>query len=176
MSNIFFISDTHFGHVNVIRFCHRPYTNVNDMDVDIIQKWNSVVSKNDIVYMVGDFSWREPTIYLKQLNGKIILIAGGHDYRWKRHFHLFHEVHDTMTIRIGIQPIILSHFCYRVWNKSHYGSWHLFGHSHGRLEPIGKSWDVGIDANSYGPPLSLDQITEIMKDRSDNINLVRKNG
>jgi calcineurin-like phosphoesterase family protein len=60
----------------------------------------------------------------------------------------------------------------RVWPRSHYNSWHLFGHSHGKLEPVGKSWDVGVDKNNF-IPLSLTQIEKIMEKRPDNPNFVK---
>jgi calcineurin-like phosphoesterase family protein len=61
----------------------------------------------------------------------------------------------------------------RVWPRSHYNSWQLYGHSHGRLEPVGKQWDVGVDNNNFYP-VSFDQLVEIMKNRPDNFNLVKK--
>lgn len=171
----FFTADLHLGHTNVLEYCNRPYANVNEMDESIIDKWNSVVTRGDTVFVVGDFAWNNPEYYLKRLNGTVILIAGGHDYRWMNKFHLFYHVYDARTIQIHGQTIVMSHFCFRVWNKSHYNSWHLYGHSHGNLEPIGKSWDVGIDANNYGPPLSYDQIREIMANRPDNPNYIAPN-
>lgn len=170
----FFISDTHFGHSNILKFCQRPFLDVQDMDEKLIKNWNSIVSEKDIVYHLGDFSWRNPELYREQLNGKIVLIKGGHDYRWNaKLFSNFVETCDSKTICLRKQVIVLSHFCYRVWNKSHYGSWHLYGHSHGKLEPIGKSWDVGVDVNNF-KPLSMDEIVDIMKNRPDNPNLIRK--
>lgn len=173
---MFFTSDLHLGHANILKFCHRPYNSVKEMDDDIIEKWNSVVNEKDTVYIIGDFSFKDPVIYLPRLKGKKRLITGGHDYKWKRRFREFDHV-DKMEI-IHIQhpknTMVLSHCCFRVWERSHYNSWHLFGHSHGTLPPIGKSWDVGIDANNYGPPLSEPQIVEIMEKRPDNPNLIRK--
>jgi calcineurin-like phosphoesterase family protein len=61
----------------------------------------------------------------------------------------------------------------RTWARSHYNSWQLYGHSHGKLEPIGKQWDIGVDNNNYYP-VSFDQITEIMKTRPDNPNLIKR--
>jgi len=143
------------------------------MDETLIKNWNERIQPRDLVYVIGDFSWKNPEIYVKQLNGRIILIAGGHDYRWKSKFGCFEKVYDALTIYIHNHPVVLCHFCFRVWNKSHYNSWHLFGHSHGKLEPIGKSWDVGFDLN--GKLLSEDDIVEIMNNRPDNPNLVRRN-
>ena len=168
MGRKFFSADWHLGHANCIRFCNRPYRDVDEMDETIISNCNSVVTSKDTLYMIGDFCWKNPKEYLHRLNCPVILIAGGHDYRWKEDFHLFEDVYDAKTIEVQGQTIVLSHFCFRVWNKSHYNSWHLYGHNHGKLEPIGKSWDVGIDANNWGPPLSCEQIFEIMATRPDN--------
>jgi len=57
----------------------------------------------------------------------------------------------------------------RVWSRSHYNSWQLFGHSHGTLEPIGKQLDIGVDCHDFNP-LSFDQVFKIMKSRPDNPN------
>jgi len=59
----------------------------------------------------------------------------------------------------------------RTWPLSHYNSWHLYGHSHGKLEPIGKSWDIGVDANNYYP-VSFARIHDIMQHRPDNPNFI----
>jgi calcineurin-like phosphoesterase family protein len=69
---------------------------------------------------------------------------------------------------INGQYIWCSHYAHRVWNLSHHGSWHIYGHSHGSLPPIGLSWDVGVDNNNYFP-VSFDQLSEIMKKQNDKI-------
>ena len=78
----FFIADTHFGHANIVKYCGRPFPNSDEMDETIIRNWNAVVSKDDTVYHLGDFSLvkknRIPE-YIDALNGKIILIRGNHD-------------------------------------------------------------------------------------------------
>jgi len=79
------IADTHFGHANIIRHEKRPFENVEGMDEELIKRWNNKVSKDDKVYMLGDFtlsrSMRYITHLCSQLNGKKILIAGNHDTR-----------------------------------------------------------------------------------------------
>jgi len=79
--NIWFTADLHLGHTNIIKHCDRPYYSIKDMDDSIIQNWNSVVSRKDTVYIVGDFIWKASLkgYYLHQLNGKKILIKGNHD-------------------------------------------------------------------------------------------------
>lgn len=79
--NIFFTSDTHFGHINILNFCERPFKDTDEMDEVIITNWNNKVGKNDIVFHLGDFAfatnkrWQE---LIHRLNGKIILVLGNH--------------------------------------------------------------------------------------------------
>ena len=81
---IFYISDTHFGHKNVLKYDNRPYFTVAEMDADLIRRWNNAVKPTDTVYHLGDFSWLKPaeeSEILQQLNGTKILIRGNHDYK-----------------------------------------------------------------------------------------------
>lgn len=78
----FFTSDTHFGHENIINLCQRPFSSVQEMNDEMIRRWNSVVSEGDTVYHLGDFALGQKYLwpsYREQLNGSIILIAGNHD-------------------------------------------------------------------------------------------------
>ena len=79
---IFLIGDCHFGHRNIIKYCNRPFDNVEEMTEGLIKNWNSVVGKNDIVYVVGDFALcgKQKIIEIgKRLNGRKRLILGNHD-------------------------------------------------------------------------------------------------
>lgn len=79
---VFFTSDTHFGHKNIIRYCDRPFADVEQMDKELIRRWNNVVSDDDTVYHLGDFAFagtRRIEEILAQLNGKKILVLGNHD-------------------------------------------------------------------------------------------------
>ena len=69
--------------------------------------------------------------------------------------------------------IVCDHYAGRVWARSHYNSYQLYGHSHGHLPPEGKQWDVGVDNNNFFP-VSFEQIKEIMAKRPDNFNLIRR--
>lgn len=85
MSKIFFISDLHFNHNNIIKYCNRPYETVNEMNEDLIRRWNSVVGNDDTVWFLGDlgFGRKEDVRSLVQrLNGHKKMIMGNHD-RWK---------------------------------------------------------------------------------------------
>jgi len=172
----FFTSDEHYLHNNIIKYCNRPYKNKYDMTDAIISNHNEVVKSNDIVYHGGDFGFGSPKKLkeiIDKLNGRHIFIHGSHDkdltklakkdqidYRGRR-----------VEIIIKNKFIVIDHYCLRVWPRSHYNSWHLFGHSHGTLEPVGKSWDIGVDNNNFYP-LSFDQIVTIMEKRPDNFNFI----
>jgi calcineurin-like phosphoesterase family protein len=182
----FFTSDQHFGHSNSIRYCNRPFKNVYDMDNTIINNWNKRVKPNDTVYVNGDFIFRGNDKYVEQivtsLNGKIVLILGDHDKTIKKfmkkesNISIFSkkvEMFDYLWYDKNDIKIALFHWCIRTWQRSHYNSFHLYGHSHGRLPPLGKSWDVGVDNNKF-EPLSLDEVIDIMKTRPNNMNLIKK--
>lgn len=80
MTNIFVIADTHFFHGNIIQYCNRPFYDYQEMNDTMIQNWNSVVGKDDLVIHLGDFAFRNKhSLVRKKLNGKIILIRGNHD-------------------------------------------------------------------------------------------------
>ncbi|MGB7296179.1 MAG: hypothetical protein WBC70_11375 [Candidatus Aminicenantales bacterium] len=142
------------------------------MNEALIASWNARVGKNDLVYHLGDFAWGDWRPILEQLNGDIILISGGHDKRWqKNHRARFLQRADLMDIVIEGKSIVLCHYCLRVWNKSHYDSWHLFGHSHGRLPALGKSLDVGVDGHDFAL-WSWEEIKTYMAGRPHNENFL----
>jgi calcineurin-like phosphoesterase family protein len=168
---LFFTGDEHYWHRNVIKYANRPYPSIEDMNEDIISKHNSVVKKGDRVIHDGDFalcSREKAQEIIKRLNGEHIFLIGSHD-RWlgKR------KQWDIRSYTIGNNQVIVCHYCLRTWPRSHYNSWHLYAHSHGRLEPIGKSHDIGVDNNGFYP-VSEEEIEAIMKSRPDNPNLVNR--
>ena len=80
-SGVFFTSDTHWGHVNIIRFCSRPFISVEEMNDVLIQNWNNVVPKDGIIFHLGDFAFGGSQLWndvLSKLNGHIYLILGNH--------------------------------------------------------------------------------------------------
>ena len=170
----FFTADLHGGHANIIKFCGRPFDNVKEMDEALIANWNARVSDKDTVYHLGDFCFGDPQRYIERLKGTIVFVKGSHDRELEKAGLAKHEILD-LSFQVAGRPqsIVLCHYCLRVWPKSHYGAWHLYGHSHGRLEPEGKSWDAGVDVNGFRP-LSLDEVVAIMATRPDNFNLIRE--
>ena len=53
--NIWFIADPHFDHKNIIKYCERPFNTVEEMNQTLIERWNSVVKKDDKVFCIGGF-------------------------------------------------------------------------------------------------------------------------
>jgi len=157
MPNVWFTSDTHFSHQNIIKYCNRPFTSVEEMDEAIIQNWNEKVKAGDRIYHIGDFSFATPSKYLKRLTGQKYFIHGNHDYIKDHELIGWVWIKNYHELKIGNQTIILNHYAQRVWNKMHRGAWHLFGHSHGNLPPYGKSFDVGVDCFNYSP-ISFEEV------------------
>ncbi|MFA8451198.1 MAG: metallophosphoesterase family protein [Bacteroidales bacterium] len=173
MENIYFTSDHHFGHKNIIKYSNRPFADVEEMNNSLIERWNSKIQKNDKVYHLGDIGFCDTSTLkhiISQLNGKIHLVKGNHDRISSEIKNLFEWVKDYHELKLndvdhnsGKQLIVLSHYAMRVWNKSHHGSYHLYGHSHGELpdDIHSLSFDVGVDAHNYYP-LSYQEVKEIM--------------
>lgn len=165
----YFTADEHYGHKDIIRYCQRPFSSVEDMDNELIRCHNEVVEDDDIVIHAGDFmvrSRRSTQSYIRELKGRHIFLRGSHD-RW-----LDENAHEIWEQTIDGQHLVVCHYAMRVWPRSHYNSWHLYGHSHGKLEPVGKQWDIGVDNNDFYP-VSFKKIQRIMRDRPDNPNLIR---
>lgn len=167
-----FTADEHYGHANIIKYCSRPFESIEHMDQVLIANFNECVASDDVVVHAGDFCWcnnlRDAHAqYINKLPGTHIFINGSHDH-W-----LPSSARRIWRKRIDEQLIVVCHFAMRVWEASHYNSWHVYGHSHGKLAGIGKSFDIGVDRHNYFP-WSWDEIVEEMKYRPDNFNLVRK--
>jgi len=165
--NYYFSSDWHFRHYRMVK--ERGFGDVDEMDECILDGINKTVSHNDKIYFLGDFTiGGDPEYYRNRIRCKnLVLIFGNHDKqfrkgeRWKRWFN---EAYDAREIKIGDQYIYLHHYACRVWSKSHYGSFHCFGHSHHSLsdDPHALSMDVGIDGDWGFRPISFDEVKAFM--------------
>ena len=142
-------------------------------DEALIRNWNNKVPQDGIVYHLGDFCFDEDEAkkIIERLNGQIFLIKGNHDRKINSYKHMFGWVRDYYELKVddpdargGKQLIVLCHYAMRVWNKSHHGAFHCYGHSHGSLpdDPHSKSFDVGVDCHNY-TPLSYREVKTIMK-------------
>lgn len=162
MSKIFYTSDTHFFHKNIIKYSNRPFKDIEEMNYRLILNWNAVVTNQDIVYHLGDFGFaraEENNKIAMQLNGQRFMLLGNHDKVTPTGFTKLGQCHEIYD---GQHKIILCHYGLRVWNKSHHGSLHLYGHSHGSLPGDSQSLDVGVDCWDYYP-VSLQQILKRME-------------
>lgn len=174
MSKIFFTSDHHFGHENIIKFCNRPFENVREMNEQLIERWNEKIEPNDHVYHLGDFglTYKENlATILDQLNGKKYLIVGNHEsaalqnkgkFKWVKEYHEL-KVKDSLC-KNGVQRIILFHYAMRTWRGEGRGNWHLYGHSHGNLPDLEDklAFDIGVDNHDFYP-LSYEEVKAIMQ-------------
>jgi calcineurin-like phosphoesterase family protein len=150
--DVMFTGDQHFGHANIIRFCERPFKDVNHMNEEMVDRWNEVVRPDQTVFHLGDFAFkgRDRTVpyWLNRLNGNHDKPKDG------RHFSNTHDLAE-LVVRDGEkeQRIIMCHYGMRVWNHSFRGSWHIYGHSHGTLPPRmdRKEEDVGVDCWDFKP-------------------------
>lgn len=177
MSRVWFTSDLHFGHAAIIRYCSRPYKDVEEMDNALITNWNACVAPEDTVYVLGDVfmcNASRAVEVLTQLTGKKVLVYGNHDKVIRKNYHiqkLFSETHAGLerSFQVGSDNmlIVMNHYAMRVWNQSHRGSWMLYGHSHGTLPPEGKQLDVGVDNSPNGEyrPWSLEEVASFMANR-----------
>lgn len=151
MKNVWFTSDTHFGHTNIIHYSNRPFADEVAHDEALIENWNAVVQDGDDVFHLGDVVFANRTRadeVLRALKGNKHHIRGNHDRSVRGLAHRFQWVKDLHTIKVGEQRVVLCHYSMEVWNASHHGAWHLYGHSHNSLpERIAfRSFDVGVDA------------------------------
>ncbi len=138
------------------------------MNECIVQSINDNVGEHDVLWHLGDWSFgheSEIEKFRRQINCRNIkLVFGNHDQKLRRYYrHLFSETYDLIDTRIENQSITLCHYAMRVWNHSHHGSFHLYGHSHHTLPEIGKSMDVGWC--KYRRPLEFSEISEILSKR-----------
>ena len=212
MSDVYFCSDPHYHHKNIVKGVSnwddtggcRPFNTIQEHNEAIVNGINNIVDKDDTLYCLGDWSfggidkiWE----FRNQINcDNIHLILGNHDhhiennrtlpncfydYRWEIIFtgsikdnyelevkaqELFSSVQHVKTITVEGHTLFLSHYAHRVWNKSHKGRIHLYGHSHNTLPEYGKSMDVGFDAAYHllgeWRPFKFQEIQKIMGNRS----------
>lgn len=138
MPETFFTADLHFGHANILSYDDRPFRTIEEMDAEIIRRWNNKVKPEDTVYILGDISWykADKTIELiKQLNGTLYLVKGNHDRLSPQLKKCFKEVYEYGTeIKIDKNFIVLSHWPIPCFNRHFYGAYMLYGHVHTSFE------------------------------------------
>ena len=154
--SVFFTSDTHWGHKSIISFSNRPYSLVEEMDEDLIQRWNSKVSSKDTIYHLGDVMWYrkedQQRRIIDRLNGNIKLILGNHDSDFK-YWPSKIELCDPITkLKFDHVTFQLCHYPLLEWDGAFRGAIHLHGHSHNLWPQTSyRRLDIGVDGNNMYP-------------------------
>lgn len=184
----YFTSDLHIGHTNVLKFDSRPFSSVEEMNEELIKRWNKKVKSGDIVYCLGDMFWKGNCEFvqntLNRLNGQVILIKGNHD-RWLHNSgnkKLLAAVKDYDDIKVTLQNgevkrCVLSHYPIHFYNGHYHNTIMLYGHVHNTHEyqlvkqyakwlnenecPV-EMYNVGTMLWNY-EPVTLDEILEVDK-------------
>jgi len=179
----FIISDTHFGHANIIKHCDRPFESVEHMNATMLNNWNAVVSDKDTVYHLGDFMSFKKKEYeasketVSKLNGNILLVKGNHDVLDLESSSPFNKPKAKFlplihNLKYNKRKLVLSHYPMRSWNGMYHGSLHFFGHVHGNLDntPLPNAVDVGVDSisniqltNGGYRPVRLEEMIEYLE-------------
>lgn len=157
-----FTSDWHLFHEMLIKNGHRHFHSIDHMHRVIKSRIVDCAVPTKTLFMLGDVSFaggEKTAEFISQIDCDIILLRGNHDKKLpKATANCFTDIVDYLEIDVrdddangGKQRIVMSHFPFRSWNRHHYGSWHLHGHCHGNLEPLGKSLDVGVDTFGFHP-------------------------
>lgn len=163
---IWFTSDLHLSHTNVISMNNRPFRSVQQMNEEIIKRWNKKIAPNDVVYVLGDVCWGWNSQKIKEtfskMNGIKYLIYGNHD-RIKNHelANVWAEIVPYKRINIDNESIVLSHYPILDWDRAYHKGYHLYGHCHGMLDlreftklmkhNNQRCMDVGVDTHNYYP-------------------------
>jgi calcineurin-like phosphoesterase family protein len=193
-----FTADTHFGHGNIIKYCNRPFMSreerqalrgdararlrlsdetVQRHDDALLEAINARVAVDDELWIVGDFCWggfAEARRYRDRIRcARVFLVWGNHDRG--EIAPVFTDTLEQGMIRAEGQEIWLNHYPMRSWNKAFHGSWHIYGHVHGRLvrdderNPGMLVKDVGVDACDY-KPISFAELRTYMAPRVEAFN------
>lgn len=190
MSNLFFTSDLHFGHENIIKYCKRPYDSVESMNEGLISNWNEVVGPKDQVVVLGDVAmgrWKDNLRLVTRCNGRKFLVPGNHDRCWGQHKKpQLKEFVDAGFIvlldqipfplypdpdKLSIYWVDLCHLPYEEDSRhgdkfagmhpKDAGRWLLHGHVHDTWKVKDRQINVGVDVWDY-KPVAEEQIMEII--------------
>ena len=171
-NKLYFISDPHWYHKNIIEYCNRPFKSIKEMNETLILNWNKTVPRDGIVFLLGDVAWtgdiKAVRELIARLNGTIYHIRGNHCYqnRWDRDviIDIFEgRSMDVASITVqddeleqGHMNFFMSHYPHLFWQR---GSVHLHGHVHSGPTSTASEivpehsmrYDVGVDNNNYYP-------------------------
>lgn len=188
---IYFTSDPHYYHINVIKYCNRPFSSVEEMNEMMIKYWNDTVTPEDTVYCLGDFSmaFRPVEVFTKRLNGTKYLVPGNHDFchsyhkksrsadkrkEWTQKYvdngwivlpeQTTLDIPGVATVNMCHHPYELTHASddkYKDWRPHNDGRWLLCGHVHQNWKVVDRMINVGVDVWDF-KPVSVEEISKII--------------
>ena len=152
---LFFTADHHFGHGGARGLFGRPFASVAEMDAAMVARWNEVVAEGDEVWHLGDFAVRQSAArmaeLLEALGGRKHLIVGNNDGRATIGLAGWASVQHYAELEADGTRLVLCHYPLRSWHRMGRGALNLHGHSHGRLTPLPRQVDVGVDVFDFRP-------------------------
>jgi calcineurin-like phosphoesterase family protein len=150
-----FTADTHFGHAGALSLYRRPFASVAAMNAAMAERWNQTVAPDDEVWHLGDFALRTSataaSALLRSLNGRKHLVTGNNDPPDIAALPEWTSVQAYIEITVDTYRLMLCHYAFRTWNGMSKGALNLHGHSHGRLKPLPRQSDVGVDCWDFRP-------------------------
>ena len=159
--SVFFIGDLHLDHANIIKYCNRPFSSVEEMNNTMVNNWNNAIKKDDVVFFLGDMAFgrgsRKADYWINKLNGNIIFIRGNHDSA--KDIKYF----DNITLNLKGLKLLLVHNPASIPND--WTGWCMHGHVHDKsplIDRKNKRINVSVEALNY-KPLSLRILLELMQ-------------
>lgn len=150
---VFFTADTHFGDHRTINLWRRPFDSVAAMDALLVERWNATVGPEDEVWHLGDVARRPADVpaLLARLHGTKHLLRGNNDADATLAAPGWASTGDYAELALDGRDLVLGHYPFRSWNRQGRGAINLHGHSHGRLKPLPRQYDVGVDGHDFAP-------------------------
>ena len=152
---LFFTADQHFGHGGARGLFRRPFASVAEMDAAMVARWNEVVGPDDEVWHLGDFAVRQSAArtaeLLETLAGTKHLLVGNNDGPATTGLAGWASVQHYAEMELDGTRLVLCHYPLRSWHRMARGALNLHGHSHGRLTPLPRQVDVGVDVWNFRP-------------------------
>lgn len=175
---VFFTSDLHFSHDRDFIYKPRGFNSIEEHDAEIIKRWNDIVKKEDIVYVLGDLIMGDQDAAienLKKLNGKIRFLAGNHDTNNKIIRYLeecnFTYFGCAAIIKHGKKTLYISHYPTITGNTTKEKVINLHGHTHSKnkfTEGFPLMYNVALDAHNCRP-VSIEQIIKDIREHLDEL-------
>jgi calcineurin-like phosphoesterase family protein len=149
--NIFITSDTHFHHANIIGYCNRPFSSVEEMDEILVQRWNETVKPGDKVYHLGDvYMKKRDGSILRRLNGTKVLVIGNHDVGKDKFLHeCFSRIYAWRFLKE--HKLLLTHVPIHESSVSPKVDLNVHGHIHEKPSPPGPYRNACVEVNDYRP-------------------------